>query len=238
MNFANITRLSSVALVAAGVSMAAMPVASAAPAQAAIPCLPGTTAYPPGVCTYNFFFFVPVSVVTKGNTITINVNNHKAYELIIFWLSPRLTASAVADANGQAHVTVDTATLPTGVHALSAKAPNGAVISTNFTVAPADSNVADAKPASVAAPADTNSTAASTATPDTILSAAAGPGDVTVQSAAATADAQAVAPASYVAPMQHESTSYVLPAALLGGTLVLAGTGVVVAKRRKNSPEF
>jgi hypothetical protein len=231
MHSTKIKRLSSVALIAAGVGLAVVPEAAAAtPAPAFIPCLPGTAAYPPGVCTYMFNFFVPIQVITQGNTISVIVNGQPAFQVVIFWLSPTLTATATSDAQGQAHVTVNTAALPVGTHTLSAKAPNGAVGQTNFTVAPA------ATGASAPAAASSSSNTAAENAPT--LTAASGPGQIAPQGAASTQDAQAIAPASYVTPQSGATTNYVLPAALVGGALVLAGAGVVVARRRKTDPEY
>lgn len=232
MHSTKIKRLSSVALIAAGVGLAVVPEAAAAtPAPAFIPCLPGTAAYPPGVCTYMFNFFVPIQVITQGNTITVIVNGQPAFQVVVFWLSPTLTATATTDAQGQAHVTVNTAALPVGTHTLSAKAPNGAVGQTNITVAPAATGASNAPgavaPSSSTAPGDAPT-----------LTAASGPGQIAPQGAAATQDAQAIAPASYVTPQSGATTNYVLPAALVGGALVLAGAGVVVARRRKTDPEY
>jgi hypothetical protein len=231
MHSTKIKRLSSVALIAAGVGLAVVPEAAAAtPAPAFIPCLPGTAAYPPGVCTYMFNFFVPIQVITHGNTITVIVNGQPAFQVVLFWLSPTLTATATTDAQGQAHVTVNTAGLPVGTHTLSAKAPNGTVGQTNFTVVPAAAGTS--APGAVAPSSNTAPGDAPT------LTAASGPGQIAPQGAAATQDAQAIAPASFVTPQSGATTSYVLPAALVGGALVLAGAGVVVARRRKTDPEY
>jgi LPXTG-motif cell wall-anchored protein len=107
------------------------------------------------VCTYNFNFFAPIQVVTHGNTvtitITITIDGLAPCDVVLFWLSPDVTAAATTDAHGQAHVTV--------------------------------------------------------------------------------------APASYLAA-ESESSSYVLPPALVGGALMLAGAGVVVGRRRKSDPQY
>jgi hypothetical protein len=254
MHSTKIKRLSSVALIAAGVGLAVVPEAAAAtPAPAFIPCLPGTAAYPPGVCTYMFNFFVPIQVVTQGNTITVIVNGQPAFQVVIFWLSPTLTATATTDAQGQAHVTVNTAALPVGAHTLSAKAPNGAVGQTGFTVAPAatgasapgavspSSNTAATGASAPAAVSPSSNTAAGDAR---TLTAASGPGQIAPQGAAATQDAQAIAPASYVLPAAGSTASNastgsnaIIPMGIIGAVLIAAGgTAVVVTRRRRSTP--
>jgi hypothetical protein len=239
MHSTKIKRLSCVALIAAGVGLAVVPEAAAAtPAPASIPCLPGTAAYPPGTgrCSYSFNFFVPIQVITQGNTITVIVNGQPAFQVVIFWLSPTLTATATSDAQGQAHVTVNTAALPVGTHTLSAKAPNGAVGQTNFTVAPAVTGAS--APGAVSPSSNTAAGDART------LTAASGPGQIAPQGAAATQDAQAIAPASYVLPAGGSTASNastgsnaIIPMSIIGAVLIAAGgTAVVVTRRRRSTP--
>jgi LPXTG-motif cell wall-anchored protein len=237
MQSTKIKRLSSVAIIAAGVGLAVVPEAAAAtPAPAWHPCFPGGAFYPPGTCTYSFNFFVPIQVVTQGNTITVIVNGQPAFQVVMFWLSPTLTATATTDAQGQAHVTVNTAALPVGTHTLSAKAPNGAVGQTGFTVAP---------PATGASAPGAVSPSSNTAAGDArTLTAASGPGQIAPQGAAATQDAQAIAPASYVLPaagstgaLASTGSNAIIPMSIIGAMLIAAGgTAVVVTRRRRNTP--
>jgi hypothetical protein len=131
------------------------------------------------VCTYNFNFFVPMQVVTHGITIDCLA----PFDVVLFWLSPDMTATATTDAYGQAHVRVNTASLPAGAQMLSAKAANGTVGSTNFTVAP--------ETAGSASHTSSGAPAAATADVARTLVAASGPGQTVPQSAAATWDADA-----------------------------------------------
>jgi hypothetical protein len=91
--------------------------------------------------------------------------------------------SRALHAHGQAHVTVNTASLPAGAQTLSAKAANGTVDTTNFTVAPETTG-------SVSHTSSGAPTAATTDVAKTLV-AASGPGQTVPQSVAATWDADA-----------------------------------------------